>query len=229
VGCAPDALEVRTGWQEHGDWARLWKRGLAPRRVTERLVVAPSWTAPELRPDDLLIVVDPGMAFGTAEHGTTRGCLRLLDGRVRPGDRILDVGAGSAILSIAAALLGAEVVHAVEMDELAVPTARENVAANGVEARVRVEGVRLDAEGVASRGVYDGVVANIEVGHLVPLLHGLRSATRPGGWLLLSGILAEEEEEVRALAEVDDFSVDEVDADGEWRSLVLERRGAAAD
>lgn len=224
AGCAPGALEVQTSWQEHGDWEELWKRGLGPRRVTERLVVTPSWSTPDLRPDDLLIVVDPGMAFGNAEHGTTRGCLRLLDGRVRPGDRILDVGAGSAILSIAAALLGAGQVHAVEMDELAVPTARDNVAANGVAARVRVEEARLDSDGVAALGVHDGVVANIETGHLVPLLPGLRAATRVGGWLLLSGILEHEAARIRTLTEGDGFTLTGSDADGEWRSMIFERR-----
>ena len=99
-------VEIRVRIQEHEDWAETWKRGLRPRRLTERIVVTPSWMDPPARPDDLVIVVDPGMAFGNAEHGTTRGCLRLLDGTVQEGDRVLDIGAGSGILSIAAAMLG---------------------------------------------------------------------------------------------------------------------------
>lgn len=223
LGWDPSTLELRTGWQEHGDWAHLWRAGLAPRRVTERLVVTPSWCAPDERAGDLVITVDPGMAFGNAEHGTTRGCLRLLDECVSPGERILDVGAGSAILSIAAALFGADHVRAVEMDELAVPTARENVTANGMDGRVTVELARLDAEAIAALGPHDGVVANIEAGHLKPLVPGLVAATRRGGWLLLSGILDGEEAEMRRLAEERGATWRRTDADGEWRSLLFVR------
>ncbi|HZD05729.1 MAG TPA: 50S ribosomal protein L11 methyltransferase, partial [Longimicrobiales bacterium] len=108
--------EVETRWQPHRNWAEVWKKGLRPRRVTRRLVVTPSWCEPELRLGDLVLVIDPGMAFGTAEHGTTRGCLRILARTVRPGERVLDVGAGSGILSIAAARLGAVEVLALESD-----------------------------------------------------------------------------------------------------------------
>jgi ribosomal protein L11 methyltransferase len=223
IPLAAEGIEVEVAWQDHGDWSSLWKRGLAPRRVSERLVVTPSWCTYDAGPHDLVITVDPGMAFGNAEHGTTRGCLRLLDGVVHPGDHVLDVGAGSAILSIAAALLGAERVDAVEMDALAVPTARQNVIANGVGDRVRVERARVDAGALTARGLHDGVVANIETGHLVPLLPGLLAAVAPGGWLLLSGILAEEVDEVRSRVAGLGASPIRTDADGDWRSLLFER------
>ena len=90
-----DAIELVTAWRGHEDWAETWRRGLAPRWVTERILVRPSWAAPDAEHPHVEIVIDPGMAFGTAEHATTRGCLRLLDRTVKAGDRVLDVGSGS--------------------------------------------------------------------------------------------------------------------------------------
>jgi ribosomal protein L11 methyltransferase len=223
VGLDPEHLDVETSWQEHGDWAELWKRGLEPRRLTSRLIVTPSWCTPEPGPDDFVITVDPGMAFGNAEHGTTRGCLRLLDGLVAPGDRLLDVGAGSAILAIAAALFGAESVEAIEMDELAIPTACENVETNGVGDRVVVRQARVSSQDLAALGPHDGVIANIEAGYLRPLLAGFAEAVRPHGWLLLSGILATEEDAMREATEAHGFTWVETDADGEWRSMHFQR------
>lgn len=220
----PGGAEVEVDWQEHGDWAELWKRGLEPRRVGRRFLVTPSWCTPDPRPDDLVLTLDPGMAFGNAEHGTTRGCLRLLEGVVRPGNRILDVGAGSAVLSIAAALLGAGEVVAVEADPLATPAAVENVEANGVSDRVRVVEARADVAGLEALGPRDGIVANIETGILGPLLPGFRAALAPGGWLILSGVPAEEWDAMTAAADEAGFTPDAVDADGEWRSGRFTRR-----
>ena len=219
----PGGVEVETEWQEHGDWAELWKRGLEPRRVTPRLVVTPSWCTPELEAGDLVITLDPGMAFGNAEHGTTRGCLRLLDEVVRPGSRILDVGAGSAVLSIAAALMGAHEVTAIESDPLAIPAAIENVRENGVEDRVKVVEARASASGLAALGQHDGVVANIQRGILESLLPGLAAAVRPGGWLILSGIPTEEWAEMSTATARAGFLPKKVDEDGEWRSGVFHR------
>ena len=218
----PDLL-VQISVQEQRDWEELWKVGLEPRRLTDRIVVTPSWKTPETRDGDLVIVVDPGMAFGNAEHGTTRGCIRILSNVVREGDRVLDIGAGSAILSIAAALLGAATAAAVEGDPWAIDTARENAERNGVGARVTVEERMVSSDDVAAYGEHDGVIANIETGLLRPLLPGLVAATRPGGWLLLSGILDHEApglaDEVIALG----LERTTTDADGEWRSILFTR------
>lgn len=218
-------LDVRLSWQEQEEWAETWKRGLAPRRVTPRVVVTPSWCEPERRPGDLVVTVDPGMAFGTAEHGTTRGCLRLLDGTVAPGERVVDVGAGSAILAVAAALMGAGEVTALEGDPLAIPAARENVERNGVADRVRVEEAWATAADLPRRGPVDGLVANIESGVLRPLLGAFAATVRPGGWLVLSGILAEEWDGFTADVAASGWVEAAVDADGEWRSGLFRRPG----
>ena len=148
-----EILELRTRRLAHEDWAETWKRGLAARFITERILVRPSWIAAQTNTVEVDIVIDPGMAFGTAEHGTTRGCLRLLDKVVRSGDRVLDVGAGSGILSIAAALLGAGEVLAIEADSFGFEALCENVERNEVMNRVQCLERHVDAKGIRDQTV----------------------------------------------------------------------------
>ena len=180
------------------DWSAEWRRGLRARRVGERIVVAPTWTTPDLRDGDVLLSIDPEMAFGTGEHGTTRGMLRLLQQVDCDGARVLDVGTGSAILAIAAALLGATHVDAVESDADALINARDNVERHGVAAQVQLAQALVDSEWLDARGggEYDIILANILSSVIRPLLPAFRHALRPGGALLLSGILEEEADDV---------------------------------
>ncbi len=224
AGTGLRGMELAHRWQEHEAWEETWKRGLGPRRVTDRIVVHPSWAEPDdVLAGDIVIVVDPGMAFGTAEHATTRGCLRLLDRTLRLDDRVLDVGAGSGILSIAAALGGAREVTAVEGDPLACEALVENLRRNRVEGIVHLRPDWVTAQGLAALGPVDGVVANIETGLLLPLLPGLTAAVGEGGWLVVSGILEHEwepaERELLALG----FRPVDIDAEGEWRAGSFER------
>lgn len=211
-----DELEVEWAWQEHGDWAELWRRGLKPRWVTDRLVVTPSWCRPRVRRGERILVLDPGMAFGTAEHATTRGCLRLLERELEAGERLLDVGAGSGILSVAAALLGAGSVLALEGDPYGVEAARDNARRNGVEDRVTVRSEWVTARSLSVVKPRDGVLANLENGILAPLLPGLATAVRPGGWLVLSGILEGEWEALLAAVRAEGLSPSATDAEDGW-------------
>lgn len=220
-----EGVEVRGVWREHEEWSETWKRGLGPRRITDRILVHPSWLPAPGEHAEATIVLDPGMAFGTAEHGTTRGSLRLLDRAVRKGDAVLDVGAGSGILAIAAVLLGADACVAIEADPLSMETLRENVERNGVAERVRCVEARAEAEDLAALGPVEGVVANIETGVLRPLLPGFAAALAPGGWLVLSGILEQEWPALRDDVERAGFRLVAIDADGEWRSGLFERTG----
>jgi len=210
--------ELRWAWQPQEDWEIFWRRGLGPRRITRRLHVAPSWEVPDVVEGEIVIVLDPGMAFGTAEHATTRGCLRLLDPRVREGDMVADIGSGSGILAIAAASLGAREVLAVEMDPLACAVAEENFAANGVRDRVKILVAEVRELEPLPGGPYQGVVANIQRSVLLPLLTTFRDSLVDGGWLILSGILGEERDEVLGTASRHGFVLEEEDREGDWWS-----------
>lgn len=175
-------------WQPHEAWEETWKRGLAPRRVTDRVIVAPTWSTPEVGPDEVVIRVDPGVAFGTAEHATTRGALRILERCLGPSDHVVDVGCGTGILAIAAALLGAGRVTALEVDAYACETARENLSHNGVSDRVAVRERRATPGLFAEIGPADGIVANIDEATLTGLLPGFGRALGEAGWLVVSGI-----------------------------------------
>jgi ribosomal protein L11 methyltransferase len=172
--------------------------------------------------------MDPGMAFGTAEHATTRGCLRLLDARVRAGDRVADVGTGSGILAIGSALLGAASVLGIEMDEWSCAVARENAEKNGVADRIRVLRCEVDDRFVPGEPPFDGIVANIESGTLLRLLPGFRAGLREGGFLILSGILHPEAGSISDRASGCGFASDGEDREGEWWSGAFRAAPAAA-
>lgn len=200
---ATGARELRIEWaiRPDEDWDARWKRGLAPRRAGRHFIVAPSWTTPDAAPDDIVITIDPQMAFGTGEHASTRGVLRLLEDAVRPGTHVLDAGTGSGVLAIAAARLGAARVLAVDNDADALLNARDNIAVNGVAGRVDVHHAVITPEFLAARpGAFHLIAANILSSILMPLLPAFREALAPGGDLLLGGILETEAPDVRAAA-----------------------------
>jgi len=223
----PAGAEVTTSWrwQEQQDWIAEWKRGLGPRRVTDRLVVKPTWCEWSATPDETVIDIDPQMAFGTGEHATTRGCLRLLDRALRPGDRVLDVGSGSAVLAIAAARLGAGEVVAVEYDPDANLNARENLGLNGVEGRVRIVEAMADPPLLAGLGGFDLVLANILSSVIRPLLPAFHDAlaSASNGRLIVSGILSVEHHGVVRDALAAGFRVEDVDEEEDWWNALLMR------
>ena len=182
--CGP-GWAVTTGWQQHRDWEELWRVGLGPRRVGRSLVVAPSWALPEAGPGELVICIDPGMAFGTAEHATTRLALVLLEEAVSPEDRVLDVGSGSGVLSIAAVRLGAGSAVAIESDAYACAEAQDNLTRNRVANRVKI--LNRTFEGADEPGRFDGVISNMVRTRLLAALPGLLRARTDQGWMVLSG------------------------------------------
>lgn len=218
-------VEPRVSWrrQPHAEWAARWRAEQGPRRVG-RLVVAPAGVDPgEVRDEDIVLQLDPDVAFGTAEHATTRACLRFLDGLVRPGHRVLDIGAGSGILAIAAALLGAAEVLAVEADGLACQATRRNVAVNGVAGRVRVRELEVGPRDLRRLGRYDVVAANLQAGILLPLVPGLPAALRRGGALIVSGIVGDERDGLLAVASDAGLALADAATEGGWWTGILTR------
>ncbi|PLX98020.1 MAG: 50S ribosomal protein L11 methyltransferase [Desulfuromonas sp.] len=175
------------------DWAEGWKQHFSAVRIGPRLVVRPSWEDFNPGPGDVEVILDPGMAFGTGTHGTTRLCLEALAGCYEsqiPPRRVLDVGTGSGILAIAAARLGAEQVVACDIDDEVCRVARDNVVQNRVESLVEVTREPLEALGDG----FDLVLANILAEENVRLADELVSRVTPRGTLVLSGILQEKED-----------------------------------
>lgn len=183
---------------EDEDWVRRSQAQFGPIRVTEKIWIVPSWNEP---PDPHAVVVrlDPGLAFGTGSHASTRLVLRSLENCLKSGDRVLDYGCGSGILAIVAAKLGARDISAVDIDPQALATTTENARINGVSLRVALPG-ELPA------GTYDMVLANILAGPLITLEPQLASRTRPGGRIALSGILESQAADVVA-AYARDFQI----------------------
>jgi ribosomal protein L11 methyltransferase len=197
------------------DWAHAWKAHYHPFRVGEHLVIVPSWEPAGPGPGDTIILLDPGMAFGTGLHPSTRLCLTLLEAHLRPGDSVLDLGTGSGILAIAAAKLGAASVLARDIDPVAVEAARENVARNGVDHAVRVEEGSLPEAGAKTR--FDLVLVNILAEVIVRLLgEGLAEVVKPSGKLILSGIIAPKADDVEAALAARQFTVGEQRTEGDW-------------
>lgn len=199
------------------DWSVAWRAHYKPFKVGKRLVVKPAWEEFTPAADELIIHLEPGMAFGCGTHPTTAMCLCLLEEYVKCGDTVYDVGTGSGILAIAAALLGARRVVAVDVDEVAVRVARANVEANGLRDRVEViRGNLLDGVG----GRADLVLANIVADVIVELVPALVAVLSPGGRFIASGIIRERRDEVcRALRDWK-LVVEKVLTEGEWVTLV---------
>ncbi len=190
------------GWQMRSkgatvvekDWATAWKAYFKPVRVGKHFLIKPSWEEIQPQAEDIVLELDPGMAFGTGTHPTTSLCLEMMEEVVRAGQRVYDLGTGSGILAIAAAKLGA-MVEAVDLDPVAVQVAGENVRLNGVERAVKVH--RGDLGNVLA-GKADLVIANIIADVIIGLLTGLPGLLRQDGELIASGIIDNRAAEVKA-------------------------------
>jgi ribosomal protein L11 methyltransferase len=217
--------DISWRWQDDEDWSESWKRGLRPRRVGKSFVVAPSWTRPDLRAGDRVIVIDPEMAFGTGEHGTTRGALRFIEQVVQPGMRVLDVGTGSAILAIGAAMLGARKVVAVDNDPDAILNAKDNVSRNEVGHAIELVEILVDEPYLADfgEGAFDVIVANVLSGVLKPLLPAFYRSLSPDGHVILGGILESEARDMLDALAAAGFRVRGEDLEEEWWGVLAQK------
>jgi ribosomal protein L11 methyltransferase len=216
--------ELTTRMVHEADWAEAWKAHFPVLRVGRRLVIRPTWRRHRRAPDDVVLALDPGMAFGTGLHPTTRLCLAavesLADRGVLAGARVLDVGCGSGILAIAALKLGADAALGVDTDPIAIDATAANAARN------RLAGKLEGREGSLPSGAapFDVVLANLIASVLVVLAPLLRDELRTGGVLLASGIFIDREPEVTAAFQSVGLSVVARSAEGEWVALEAVRR-----
>jgi ribosomal protein L11 methyltransferase len=215
--------ELRMRTVQESDWADAWKAFFPVMRIGRRLVIVPTWRRHTPAPGDVVLALDPGMAFGTGLHPTTRLCLVALesladDGRLRDAS-VLDVGCGSGILAIAALKLGAASALGVDTDPVAVTSTTANAGRNGLGDRITARRGSLPTDG----GPFDVVLANLVAGVLVPLAHLLGAEVRPGGIVLASGIFEDREAGVAGAFEAAGLCVTDRTTDGDWVALTLRR------
>ena len=202
------------------DWANAWKKHYHVLRIGQRIVIKPPWQEHERQPDEVVIELDPGMAFGTGLHPTTRMCLQALEERLEPGAKVLDLGTGSGILAIAAAKLGAGYVLALDNDPLAVKAARANVQSNGVQNLVAVEHGSLGK----TTEEFELVLVNILARVIVELADkGLVDRVRPTGLMIAAGIIVEQEAEVAAVLREHGLDIVELRQEKDWVTLIGRR------
>lgn len=209
------SLFVATQDVKEEDWSENWKQYYKPFRIGDHLVVKPTWESWEAQPGDLIIEIDPGMAFGTGTHETTAMCVALIEKYYR-GGTLLDVGTGSGILAIAAARLGARDIVAVDIDPDAVRVAKENVAHNGLSDRIDVKKGDLLQDLSQS---FDFAVANILAPVICMLAAPLKKHLNAGGVFVCSGIISEAEQDVRDALLSAGYIIDEVRRKGDWAAF----------
>ena len=213
--------ELEVAVVHEADWAHAWKAHFPVLRIGRRLVIRPTWRRHRRRPGDVVLALDPGMAFGTGLHPTTRLCLAGIeawaDAGLIPGASVLDVGCGSGILLIAAGLFGAAELVGVDTDPIAVEASAANAQRNRLKVQVR-------SGSLPSRsGPFDLVVANLIASLLVTLAGELHAELRPGGRLLASGIFIDRESDVRTAFEMAGLRALSRTAEGEWVALEFQR------
>jgi ribosomal protein L11 methyltransferase len=214
--------ELRVTSLAEEDWANAWKEHFTVHKIGERVVIRPPWLEYEPLGAEVVVELDPGMAFGTGLHPSTQLSMLGVEQVVRPGDRVFDIGTGSGILAIAALKLGASHADAVDVETVAVRATEENAARNGVADNVDV---RLGSVGPGEpfQGEYDVVLANIIARILIDLVDGVIGATKPGGHMVLAGIIQEREADVVAAYRQNGAEVITRRQHDDWVSLVLLR------
>lgn len=214
------SMEISLRWVQDDDWADGWKQFFRPIRVG-RIVVKPTWEQFDPAAGDAVVEIDPGMAFGTGNHPTTRHCLEALQDLVRGGETVLDMGTGSGILAIASARLGASKVVGIEVDQVAVEVARANVERLGLGDVIEI---RQGDSPLASGERADVALANIIASTIIAMACQLASMTRPGGALVASGIVCERADATAAGLYRAGFELTRDLREDEWVTLVMRRR-----
>ena len=203
------------------DWESAWKQYFKPVHVTDRIVVKPEWEEYSPQEGEIVIEIDPGMAFGTGTHETTSMCINQIEKNLKSGDTVIDIGCGSGILSMAAVLLGAEKATGVDLDPVAVRVALENVELNNLQDKIEIlHGNLTDV----IREKADIVVANIMADIILILLEDVREFIKDDGLFISSGIIQEKRAAVEARLLEKNFSIVEVETKGEWCAITAQKK-----
>ncbi|AZR73171.1 ribosomal protein L11 methyltransferase [Anoxybacter fermentans] len=222
-GLDPGNVELFTDKVEEEDWANSWKEYFYPEKITETFVVKPTWREYQANPGEIVIEIDPGMAFGTGTHPSTYLAIQALEDFASKVHNMLDVGTGSGILAIAAALLGVPQITAVDIDRVAVKVAQENVLLNKVQKQVQV--MRSDlVERIKEKGKkFKLVTANIIAEIILKLIPDLPEIIEDEGYFIASGIITERFLEVQKALKDKGFQIKRIYREGEWVALVAEK------
>lgn len=227
----PGEVQYELKTVDEDDWANAWKQYFKPLRVSDRLTIKPTWEDYEpASEDEKIIELDPGMAFGTGTHPTTSLCLRTLESVIKGGEEIIDVGTGSGILAIGAVKLGAKHVLALDLDPVAVSSARENTRLNGLEERITIKESDLLSVLNASDPTLGIqlpvklVVANILAEIILLFIDDVYKALEPGGIYIASGIWKNKEEVVETALKAAGFEIAEISRDEDWLAFVARKR-----
>ena len=214
-------LEMQVQGFENEDWSESWKKSFKPIRLGNHIVICPGWLEYEKQPDDKVIEIDPGMAFGTGTHETTGMCAALIEKYVQPGQRVIDIGTGSGILAIVAAHMGAKEVLATDLDAVAVRVAAENAVLNGFGDKIDCRcGDLLDVVDVSG----DVVIANIIADVILMLAKPVRERIVPNGVFICSGIAIDRREDVRRALLENDYEILDEPVKGEWAAFAARKR-----
>ena len=226
------SLEVSLQNLQEEDWEESWKQYYQPIPIGKRLLIVPQWLSPENPEHRIPVVLDPGMIFGTGAHASTQMCLRALEQTIRGGERVIDLGSGSGILSIAALLLGAQEATGVDIDPKAEDIARENAALSGLTAPKfravtgNVIGDKTMMEALSAGG-YDVVLANIVADVIIPLSAVVPHFLRPDGVFICSGILNTRLSEVEQALETAGLTITQREMQEDWCRLSAKRSDSA--
>ena len=199
-----------------GDWENIWKQYYKPTKIGERIVIKPIWEPYEVKNDEIVVELDPGMAFGTGTHETTRMCMKSLEKYTKKDSTVFDIGTGSGILAISAAKLGAKHVVAVDLDPVAVDSAKKNVGYNNIS---NIEVLHGDLMEVVN-GKAEIVVANIIADVIIFLVEGVKEFLNKDGYFITSGIILAKVDEVVEKFKQCGFEIVEVIRDGEWACVI---------